>query len=400
MTYRQVLRLPEFRAIVVSQGLSIVGDQISRIAVALLVYERTASAFAAAATYACSFLTWLVGGPVLSTLSDRYPRKYVMVATDLVRAALVALLVLPGVPLPAVFAVLVLVGLLAPCFESASSATLPLVLDGDRYVAGSAIMNTLSQVGQVVGFLAGGALVALISPRGALAVDAVTFVVSALVLSRALTHRPAPERAPDATMLRDVREGIVLVAGDGQLRRLLGFGLLIAFVTIAPEGLAISVAAERGDGSLVVGVLTASIPLGYVIGSVWLVRWDDARRTAALPWLLGLSGAPLLLTPLLDQSLAIAALWVVSGVGTAGQLIAASSFMRAAPEHARGRAYGVASTGLMGLQGVVLLAAGAVAEVLDPRVTVAVFALAGLALLPVLTRAHGRRPQEVVTLAR
>jgi MFS family permease len=98
-TYREVLAVPEFRAIFVSQGLSLIGDHVARIAIALLVYGRTGSAFAASATYGCSFLTWLVGGPFLSALADRHRRRRIMIVTDLARFVLIALLLVPHPPL-------------------------------------------------------------------------------------------------------------------------------------------------------------------------------------------------------------------------------------------------------------------------------------------------------------
>ncbi|MCW2667627.1 MAG: hypothetical protein JWN57_2589, partial [Frankiales bacterium] len=201
MPYRAVLAVPEFRALFLSQVLSIVGDQVTRIAVALLVYDRSGSSFAAAATYACSYLTWLIGGPVLSALSDRHPRRTVMVVCDLARAALVAVLLVPDLPLPAVFAVLVAVGLLAPPFDSARSATFPDVLPGDAYVVGSGMVNSAIQLGQVAGFLLGGALVAGIGTRGALLVDLSTFLLSALVVRLAVTARPAAQQAADRRSL-------------------------------------------------------------------------------------------------------------------------------------------------------------------------------------------------------
>jgi len=93
VTYRQVLAVREFRAIAVSQGLSILGDQVARIAVALLVYARSHSALATAATYACSYLPGLLGGPLLSALADRYRRRTIMAVCDVARTILVLLLV-------------------------------------------------------------------------------------------------------------------------------------------------------------------------------------------------------------------------------------------------------------------------------------------------------------------
>ena len=180
MTYVQVLRMPEFRAMFVSQALSLLGDQMARLAIALLVYERTGSAFAASATYGCSFLSWLVGGPILSALADRHRRRRIMVVSDVARGLLVALLLVPHPPLWLVFTVLLAVGLLAPPFESARSAILPDIVSGEAYATANTLINTTIQAAQVGGFFLGGVLVALVSPRGALAIDVATFALSAI----------------------------------------------------------------------------------------------------------------------------------------------------------------------------------------------------------------------------
>ncbi|MDQ3503755.1 MAG: MFS transporter, partial [Actinomycetota bacterium] len=145
VTYREVLGQREFRTMFLAGGLSVVGDQLARIAVALLVFERSGSAFAASATYACSYLTWLLGGPVLSVLSDRHSRRQLMIVVDLMRLTLVALLVLPGIPLWVIFGVLVSVGLLSPPFEAARSALLADMLAGERYVVGNTLTQTANQ---------------------------------------------------------------------------------------------------------------------------------------------------------------------------------------------------------------------------------------------------------------
>lgn len=380
-----MLGLPEFRAVLASAGLSVLGDQVTRIAVALLVYERTGSAFASSATYACSYLTWLVGGPVLSALADRHRRRRLMIVCDLLRMVLVALLVLPDVPLAAVFGVLVLVGLLAPPFDAAKGALLPELLDGDQYVTGNAVIGFVAQAGQVVGFLVGGLLVAAAGARGALALDAATFLASAVALALFVRERPAP-RGEGGSLIRDIRQGVGLVAGSPVLLRMLGFGLLGSVVMVAPEGLAVPVAYQVGGGAATSGVLSAAVPAGFLLGSFLVLRLDPDRRIELLPALVGLACVPLLLTPLAGSGGLVAALWLLSGLGNAGQLVANASYMIAAPAEARGRAFGLAVTALMALQGLVLLAVGALSNVVDPRSAVAASALATLVLLPLVAR--------------
>lgn len=387
MTYRAVLAVPEFRALFLSQVLSIVGDQVTRIAVALLVYDRSGSSFAAAATYACSYLTWLVGGPVLAALSDRHPRRTVMIVCDLARAALVAVLLVPDLPLPAVFAVLVAVGLLAPPFDSARSATFPDVLPGDAYVVGSGMVTSAIQLGHVLGFLLGGVLVAGIGTRGALLVDLTTYLLSALVVGLAVTRRPAAQQPADRrSLLADTAYGVGSVLRTPRLRYLLAVAGLTAAAGIAPEGLAVGVSDDLGGGAVGAGLLTACLPLGFVVGAALVLRRPAEQRLALLPALSALALAPLLLTPLAGSLPAVAALGVVAGAGGSLQVVASAAYVAGTPAELRSRAYGVAGTTLAAGQGLSLLLAGALAEAVGPQAAVALVAAAGLLLLPLVLR--------------
>jgi len=381
VTVRDVLRVREFRAVLASSGLSILGDQVARIAVALLVFERTGSEFAASATYACSYLTWLVSGPLLASLADRQRRRRLMVQCDLLRAGLIAALLVPGLPLWALFVVLVLVGLLSPPFDAAKSALLPEMLTGDLYVAGSAVQSAVIQGAHVGGFLVGGTLIAVTSASVALALDAVTFLVSAALLRWVVADRPVG-RVPERSMLRDTQEGVRIVAAHRVLRRLLAYGVVGSLAMIVPEGLAVPVSEGLGGGPMTAGVLTAAVPAGYLAGSFCLLRVPVARRSALLPGMTVLSVVPLLLTPLAGSSAVVVVLWVVTGAGSAVGLVANAAFMVTVPAEARGRAFGLANTTLMAVQGAFLLIAGALAEMVTPLQAVGV--AGAVILLPAL----------------
>ena len=383
VTYGEVLRVPEFRALFVSQALSLTGDQIARIAIALLVFDRTGSAFAASATYGCSYLTWLIGGPVLSVLADRRRRRQIMIVTDVARGVLMALLLLPTPPMWLVFGVLILVGLLAPPFESARSAILPDILEGERYVAANTLMNTMLQGAQVGGFFFGGVLVAVASVRGAIALDVATFVVSAVVIAAAVRDRPAVTQST-TRFVADLRSGFTFVAREPLLRGLLAYGALASIAGIVPEGLAVAVAKESGGGAVAAGVLTASLPLGYVLASTMMLRVSAPRRMQLMRPLVALLCIPLLATPLITETALTAAVWVVAGLGTSVQLIASVTYVAATPAQYRGRAFGIASTVLMLTQGTALLVSGALADALGSRNVVAATAAIVLAVLFVM----------------
>lgn len=384
--YRDVLRNREFRALYAGQTLSLLGDQLARIALALLVYGRTGSPLAASATYGLSYLAYLIGGPLLSGLADRYPHKRVMIACDLARVPTVLLLCLPAVPTWGVLGLVVVLGALSPPFDSARGALQPDLLDGDAYVVGNGLMSITVQLGQVVGFVLGGTMVALTSVRGALLLDAATFLVSAAWLAVSLRRRPAAlAPAHRRGVLTEAAEAIRLVGRTPALRDLLLLALLASIAVTATEGLAVPLARELGGGPVTAGLLTASGPAGFLIGAALVLRADEERRLALMPALVAIACLPLLLTPLLSSTTLLILLWTFAGVGSSINLIAGPAFMRRLPREIRGRGYGVAATCLAAGQGVGLLLAGVLAHLIGSRGAVAgLAAVCALVALPVL----------------
>jgi len=405
-TFREVFAVREFRPLFGTFLLSTAGDELARVALTVLVYQRTSSALLSALTFAIGHLPWLLGGPVLSALADRLPRHRVLVATDAVRAALLVLMSIPGTPLPVLLGLLFLVALCAPPFESARSALMADVLEGDRYAVATSLTNITLQLAQVVGFLVAGALVAVLSPSSALLIDGATFAVSALWLARGLDRRPAPlsEGGEEQRSLwQDTGEGLALI---GRSPRLLAIVSLLWTATLfgyAWEGVATPIAAELGQGATGIGILLAANPLGVTLGGLAIARLvTPARRQALIAPLVVLSLAPLLIGGVLAylhgsgtiSFAGLVAMLFVSGLGASWLIPLNVSFVQAVPSAFRGRAFGVAVSGLYGVQGIGALAAGLLAEVLPPTGVLAVFGGVGLlAVIPLLlayrrTQAH------------
>ena len=342
--------------------LSRIGDHLAKVAIAILVYDRTGSTALAATTYALTFLPWLVGTPLLSAVGDRFPRRSVLVWCDVIRALLVLAMVLPGLPTVAILCLLAAVSLLAPPSDSTWSALLADVLSGDRYVVGSALSNVSSQLAQVVGFSLGGLLVALLRPRGVLVFDAATFLFSALLLRGLVQARPVEAAAPAGDHGR-WREGPRLVAREPMLRFLVLLAWVTAAFAIAPEGLAVAVVRQHGGSAVDVGLLTAAQPIGVVVGMLVVSRWvAPHRRLRLLLPLALLSVAPLTASAVVPGLESLFALWALAGVGAALSLPSAAAFVAAVPAPLRARAFGVAQSGLAIIQGVGLIVVGLAAE--------------------------------------
>jgi MFS family permease len=376
-TYRALFSEGQFRSLFVAQAISLTGDQLARVAIASMVYQQTRSAFITALVYAVTYLPWLLGGPLLGSLADRFPRRTVMVVCQLVSAVLVGLMAVPGIPLIALGALLFVVILAESPFLSARASLLVDVLPDDRYVLASALNQLTIQAAQVVGFAAGGALVRLIGPRDALLVDAATFLISAtLVRFGVRVHGAIASAMELGNSWERLKVGAKVVFGDPRLRGLVLLGWLATF-WVVPEGLAAPYA--KGD-STAIGLLLAAQPVGSVVGGLVLSRLvRPATRLELMGWLAVVSCLPLLFfitTPPLPVAVG---LLVVSGIGTTYNLPANAAFMQALPAERRGQAFGLVSAGLVAGQGISIAVAGACAEVTSPGLVICVAGALGVA---------------------
>jgi MFS family permease len=377
---RAVFRSREYRAIWLADLFSILGDQLSRVALAVLVFDRTGSPLWSAAVYALTFLPSIAGGVLLSGFADRYPRRTVVVVADLARALLIGVMAVPGVPLPVMCVLLVVAVALGAPYSAARGALLPEVLPGDLYERGLAVQQITQQAGQVVGFAGGGLLVVALTPNVALALDAVTFLVAAVVLRVGLAARPAAGAdASEDGGGHDVLSGLRDIFTDPRRRALVLLAWMVGLYVV-PEALAAPYIAEIGASTALVGVLMAADPVGSVLGAWLFVRFVPPDRRARLIGVLAAAaGLPLLFTLLRPGVPVAAVLFGLSGMLTTAYLMQAqASFVRATPDVIRGRAIGVAASGIIAGQGVAVLVGGLVADISTPSTAIVSCAAAGV----------------------
>lgn len=371
-----VLRHREFAALWAAEAQSQLGDQFARVALMVLVFQRTGSPAVTALVYALTLLPALVGGVLLAGLADRVPRRRLMVTCDLLRAALLAVMALPGLPLPLLATLVVVTVLAGRPFAAAQTAVLPSLLSGEAYVAGTALRTVTDQTCQLLGFAAGGVVVALIGTHGTLVFDSVTFAVSAAVLALFLgDHRIAGDARPGArrpvlAVHGQVADAARVVLGSPRLRALVGLGWLAA-LHVVPEGVAAPYAVHEGGGPAVVGLLMAALPAGCAVGTVLVLRIDPSRRPALLGPLAVATGVPLAACALQPPIWLTVVLWFVAGACTAYQAPAAAAFVRGVADGHRGQVLGLVSSSMIALQGAGIVVFGLVADRTDPVVAVA-----------------------------
>jgi MFS family permease len=280
---RRVLRHRDFRMLWLAQSASVIGDNIVLVALALFVIERTGSAtdlglvLAAQALPLVAFL--LIGG----VWADRLPRHRVMVATDLVRFALHAVLALliftARVPIWKLVVIEMLFASAEAFFRPAANGLLPQTVPEADIQPATALTTVSNNVAEFAGPALATALVLGAGAGYAFALDAATFLVSAAFLSRVRPRPRGEQQALDedgerVSVWASIREGAREVRARAWVwATLASFCIALFFGLASWYVLGPIVAREQYGHIAVYGVVESAIGFGTVIGAFVGVGW-------------------------------------------------------------------------------------------------------------------------------
>jgi predicted MFS family arabinose efflux permease len=272
-----------------------------------------------------------------------------MLVCDLVRLVLIgvlALLAMGDVNLIAVFVLLLASEFVSLPFGTARASLFPdLVPDRVDYVTVQGLSRTVHLSTQVVGSVLGGALVDLLGPSRALAIDAVTFLASFVMIRIYVLRRPPVDEPGTSArrMARDTVSGARELLGDPVRRSITLLGWGSALFLIAPEAIALAYRPDLAPS--IGGVLLAAVPAGSAIGALLLPRVPLRDQLRLLLPLAAMSCLPLFATSIGPPPMVAAALWFVAGVLQAFVLTVISAVTMLTDRTRRGRVLGVASAG-------------------------------------------------------
>jgi len=276
------LRYRDFRLLWFAQVSSEIGDWAGRLALAVIVAEKTHSTFLTALVTTASVLPYLGIGQVAASYANRFPRHHTILASDLGRAALFLVLTL-DLPVAVMLAVAFAAGCLTPPFESARGALTPLTVPPERLGDAIALASITFDASLIFGFGAAGGLIALVGARSALAVNACSFVASAVLLVRI----PAARRSALGGEHFRARQALRVSLDDPFIRRLLVGWMWVGACTVVGESLVALYALQVLHKSAgVSGLLAAAIPVGAIAATLLArSRGSDSeklRRSAEL----------------------------------------------------------------------------------------------------------------------
>ncbi|BAJ28710.1 MULTISPECIES: MFS transporter [Kitasatospora] len=337
-----------FRQVFAASAASTLGTQISYLAVPLLaVTVLDASPGQVSALAALGTAAFLLIGLPAGAWTDRMRKRRLQITADLVRALLFGSVpvawALDALTIGQLYAVVLLSGLATVFFDVANQSFLPHVVGRELLGEANAKLVGMQAVNQVAGRSAGGYLVQLLGAPLAVALNAVTYLWSALCLLRVRASEPKPERRPDTHLGREILEGTRFVLGHPMLRPLALDGALTnmalqMIVTVLP----VLFVRELGLSEFAFGTFLAMAGLGVFLGSLAARRLGRRLGAGRSMWLVGLCVAPAgFVLPLLDRgpmlwAAGAAYLLMTFKVGT-DNVVKVTFRQQATPAHLLGR---------------------------------------------------------------
>ncbi|WP_310727944.1 MFS transporter [Streptomyces sp. N2A] len=392
-SYRTLFRTPEFTPFLLSFAAFAAAQTIGGLALGTQVFRATGSPLLSAVSMFGPQLAQLLGATFLLSGADRLPPRAILSGLALAFAAGMALLALPGLPVSAVFAVVLAQGLVASLGGGVRAGLLNEILSKDGYVLGRSVFNMLWGLMQVAGFATGGALLALLTPKTCLLLAAALYVMSALVTRLGLTARP-PRSSGRPSVSATWRTNALL--WSSRPRRLTYLGLWIPNgLVVGCESLYVSYAPAAA------GTLFACGALGMFLGDVAVGRLvpPAVRHRLAVPLRL------LLATPylffVLQPGVALSAMAAaVASVGFGASLVLQERLMSLTPDDLAGQALGLHFVGMSTLQGVSAVLAGMLAQLTSPATAMTVLAVGSVTVTLTLAALERNDEQQPTASAR
>ena len=397
-----LLRNVRFLRLWIGQGTSFVGDAVSMVALVVLVVQITGSASAVGGALVARLLP-TIASPLAGVLADRVDRRVVLVASDLARAVLVLGLVFAR-DLATIYVLVFLMGLARTVFNPTVRAAFPSVVGGGDLTRANALISGTFSTSIMVGPALGGLLVASVGVDAAFLADAVTYLISAFLLSTVPLLRPRRESEEEG-FVRALRSGFGYLIGTPiPLAIVLGAFLTILTINATVPAEVFLAKETFGAGDAGYGLLVSLWGGGMVLGSAMMAVFGDRINLVLLYFLSIFVGACALVGTGLAPAfvLALGAL-TVEGTATGIDNVATDTILqKRVPEVFLGRVFSIRFLGYSAGEALAYPLGGLLVDAVGPRstytfagiATAAAGLLVLLAMIAVPTRGGGHADQE------
>jgi CRP-like cAMP-binding protein/predicted MFS family arabinose efflux permease len=348
---RAALRAPlgirAFRRLLAAMAVSIAGDWLYNVALLVFVYESTHSAAWVGATTIVRLVPYVLLGSAGGALADRYDRRSVMVASDIVRGLLMLLLAAlawrSGPVLVALFIAFLSTAAGTP-YAPAVSATLPAVVPEDDLAAANTLSTTVEHVAIILGPAAGGLLLLIGPPAVAFSLNGVSFLLSALAVSTVRVRSRTPAGTAEPGMLRRIADGMRALRASSVAAALAGCMMVTSCIYGMETVLLVLVSESRlNTGANGIGYLLAAVGLGGVLAAGITPRLAESRH-AFIPISAGVfaMGLPLAALAFVTVPAVAFVLMTLQGMGNITlDVVAVTTLQRTLPKHLTAGIFGI-----------------------------------------------------------
>lgn len=272
--YKDILRQKEYMKIIIAALINRFGDSIDAIASAWIVYEVTGNAAWSAVIFALNKMPTILVTPFAGAWVEGRNKKNIMVVTDIIRAICVAIVATGywlGFLNVWIIALTTLTISTVEAFRGpANTALTPKVLDKKYYEYGMSLMTTLSTVVELVGTALAAGIIALIGTAGAIYLDMVTFILSALIIAGVNTKEQIlqTQKFDAQEYFTTLKEGITYVKNEKAVLFFVGFAVFANGIMVPFNSLQAPLTNEiLGGGAEVLSILSITLMLGMLSGS-------------------------------------------------------------------------------------------------------------------------------------
>lgn len=300
-----LFRHHDFRQLWMGDTVSVLGAQFVGFALPLVAVQLLhADAFQMGLLATLESLAFLLISLPAGAWVDRWRKKVVIVAGDLLRAAL--LLTVPlawamdALTLVHLYVVAGLFGVVTVFFDVANQSYLPEIVEGDQISEGNGKLQASQSTAQIVGPAAAAALVRLVGSPLTIAVTSVCMALSSLFVSRIRHREAAPDPQARRPLVTEIREGLGFVLGHPLLRRIVACTGLANLASSAVFALfVLYVVRTQGLAETTLGLIMSVTAAGGLLGAVSADRLGRlVGEGRAIPVSATLSGLAMLSTPL------------------------------------------------------------------------------------------------------
>lgn len=387
---------PPFRRLWIARTISQVGDGIAVLALVLFVQETHRTGVAVGGLLLAAALPRFLG-PLAGIVVDRVEQRSLMIVCDLGQAGLFAAIAWLDPSYPTLLGMVAATAVLGTLFGPAGRSAIPALVRPEQLLRANAWIGTSLNMRVAVGPVLGGLLVSLFGIRGALVVNAATFVVSALVLLGLPPLRAASSEEAGGFFAVGA-EGLRFAWRTPVVRTLvIALFLGVAFAAVDDVALVFLVRETLEGGPLAFGLVGGAYGMGMLAGSLGLSWRGTAAAAGSLfvvAWVLGGLGS--ILTGVAPLVVIAACGQAVAGIGNGvGNVATDTLIQQAVPREMLGRVFGLVTTAPFAGSTLAYAAGGFLLDLTSPRT---VFLIGGIGvlvvLLPVLLVLRRERPDD------